>query len=720
MAMLLQYQVGVIGEATVHRALAGIERRFVQHQQRLNRTLGPAARATGAGGAASSARRESAAMDREQQRQLTYWRNAHVQSVRARMREEDKRHRSATRNADKETRAAQASAKREIASRRRFSDGAFGKVSGSVRGTLGAVGRFGGAAMGLAGGFAATNAVSERIRDTKMASRLANQAGQPGLKKELLTEARGVRGLTSEQVLSGQSAFMAKTGDIGTAREIKGSMAELSLVTGADFTDLMTTAGQAFNVLNKTISDPTRRLAELNSVMAALAQQGAIGAIEMSDLARDFGKLGAATSKFEGGSPDLLRSMGALAQIAVQHGGADTSADASTAAARMANDMVVNRNRFDAILGPDSLRSKTNKTKLRRPEEIMMDVIGATGGDIMKTTGLFGQESGKIFSGMSAVYSAAEGKKKGSGREAMEAEYKRYSGATLTPEAIKAGANSRLEDPDLLLQETVKKFNAAVADQLLPVLMQLLPEFTKLLPHVGQAAKRFAQLASAFAQDPIGGLTKLIAAKLAFDVAASSAASAGQKLAASLTSASGSIGGASTGLGGAIAGAQLGIAAAAVIIATSIANFEKGEADMTAGGKDLNRARELGEKAKTGVLTSEETKELRDIQIAQGKRVEAASAPGPLESGISAGVSALQYGTPIGLLATAMGLVDSDKIAQSLVHPSAPVEQKTHKSMAKEIDGIRIGAEIGRAAREEIVKAGLNRTDSPSPVKPHS
>ncbi len=720
--MLLQYNVGIVGLDVLARAQRSIESGMVQHQRRLNRIVGVSSsrsRAATPGAAAASAKRESAAIDREQQRQLKYWQTAHQRSQDARIREENKRHRVTVRNSEKEARLAAASAKQSLRTRQRFVSGAFGRGAESVKGTLGAVGRFGGAAIGLAGGFAATGAIQERIRDTKLASQLANQAGDPGLKAGLLKEARGVRGFTGDQVLGGIGEFVTKTGDLGTGRQIAGSQAALSLATGANFEDLMATAGQAFNVLKDQISDPVERINELNNLMGVLAQQGALGAVEIRDLAQDFGKLGAATRGFEGKAPDLLRTMGAFAQVAVARGGAESSADASTAASRLVNDMVTHKGRFDALLGPGSLKSKSDPTKLRNPMEIMADVLEKTGGDVMKTSGLFGLESGKIFKGFAATFSEAEKKQRGSGRGAVMAEFNRFAGAELSGKDITNRANSRLEDPDLRLQETVKQFNAAVADKLMPVLMRLIPEFAKLLPFVEQGAKRFGELADAFSQDPVGGLMKLVAAKLAFDIAASSAASAGQKLAQSLTGVASGVGGASTGLGGAITGAQLGISAAAVIIASSLANFEAGEANMTAGGKKLTRLRELTAKAAGGTkLTPEEQAESRGIQVDLGKDVTKAKTPGMVEGVVGEVLSVVKAG----------GTAYKD--AESLLHPSRPTEVATAESFSREAD--KLIAEQNSAAAKQLMEAAAalkesanatkspSRADSPSPIKPHS
>lgn len=728
---MLQYEVGVIGLETLARAQRSIEASFVQHQRRLNRIAGaaPGARPRSAAAASSAAIREQERVHRAALKQID---KEAQQRRRAEESLQKQRSRSLYQQYQEEQRRQKRLATEQISARRRFTEGAFGKIGGSVRGTVGAVGRLGGAVAGLAGGFAVTGAVQERIRDTKLASQLANQAGNPALKGDLLKQARGIRGLTSEQALGGMSEFVTKTGDLSTARQIIGDLGNLSIATGADLNDLGATAGQAFNVLKDQISDPVERVRELNALMGALAQQGALGAVEIKDLARDFGKLGAATRGFEGGAPDLLRTMGAFAQIAVARGGAESSADASTAASRLVNDIVMHKAKF-AGLGVD-IKSKIDKTKLRDPTQIMLDLLDKTGGDVMKTSGIFGLESAKIFKGLAATYSEAEKRKKGSGRAAVEEEFGRFSGAKLSQREIASRVNSRMSDPDMRIQETMKSLNGALADKFLPLLMKLIPEFEKMLPYVEQGVKRFAELAEAFAKDPVGGLMKLAAAKLAFDVAASSAAASGKKLAEALSGAASGVQGATGGgaapggkLAAGMLGAQLGITVASAIITANVVNFEKGEADMSASGKELNELRSIQERVKSGTMTPEEASaagvRAREIQMSIDKRAQGAAAPGMAESMLSTGITAAKFAGPAGWafagLSKLMG-TDSDKQASYVLNANKDVNVKTQQNFGKEAEMLRRSIEgLTATIKAAPIASGAspNRGNAPSPVK---
>lgn len=539
--MQLQYDISVVGMQRVNQALAGIERRFAQHNARVTREIGGGSHL---GVAARSAARPGRAKDdaartiagiagigkvardaahRDTMRQIQAEKTARVQAARAATTAERQRLAAMRKGFVEMSRAAHVAdrqARREaLSSRRSFARGTMGALGGAA-GTVAGIGKAGLALAGVGGTAMAGVAISTEMSERAKASQLANQAGNPALKGQLLNESRNVRGFTGAEALGGMDAFVTKTGDLETARKIIGDLGTLSLATGANLDDLGETAGQAFNVIRDQVKDPKQQLVELNGIMTALAQQGNMGAVEIKDLARDFGKLGAATRGFEGGAPELLRTMGAFAQLAVARGGAEGSADASTASARLVGDIVTNKKKFKKLgIG---IKSESDPTKLRDPMAIMQDVLEKTGGDVEKTSGLFGIESAKIFKGLSAVYSEAEKNKKGSGRAAVDAEFKRFQGATLDPKALKERAASRLSDPDLQFKETMKGLNSALAKELMPVVTMLGGKLKEATPAIGAFAKQLAELAIWLGSNPWKGLGIVVGAAIGKEIAAAS------------------------------------------------------------------------------------------------------------------------------------------------------------------------------------------------------
>lgn len=726
----LEYSFRVIDASAINQAFAAIERRAAQHNQRMNRMFGtPVSRPSGAASAASvpmaarvSARARVSEEEKAAKQAETYWRRAHQRSVDQRIRDDAKAHRERMRQVAQEERAQRRVAERATSARRNRAREVIGTAGNSVSRSLGAVGTYGGAALGLAGSFAMGSAVQTQMSEAAMASKLANQAGNPALKGALLQQAQSVKGFTGAEALQGMEAFVTKTGDLETARTLIGDMGQLALATSTDLGDLGATAGQAFNVLRKQIDDPVERIKELNKLLAVLAQQGSMGAVEIRDLAQDFGKLGAATYAFEGGAPELLRSMGAFAQIAVDSGGAESSADASTAASRLANDIVMHKDRFKA-LGVD-YKSKTDKTKLRSPIEIMLDTLDATGGDIEKTTGLFGIESGKIFRGLSATYSEAEKREKGSGRKAVMDRFGQFAGAKLTQAEINNKAQSRLEDSDLQFKEAMKAFNAEVGSKLLPTLTNLVPEFARMLPYVSRAVELFAKMVDEFARNPLESIGKLIAAKVAIDIASAQIGGAAKEAITKALSRFSPAGGAAgapgaTPAGGMLsaagAGAAVGISIGTAILTAGVVNFEKGEADIKRAGEILNLARD-----------SMSPDEVRAKRAEIEKMYDERNRTGMTESIVGAGLSALSYAGPAGWAARSLGFDDKaiDSTARSVVggtiDQNRETELRSYQLMIDELRKLEAALEKNTNATAGNTSAakGPNRGDAPtSPVK---
>ncbi|MDX2054061.1 MAG: hypothetical protein SFV15_16800 [Polyangiaceae bacterium] len=617
----LEWDFRVTNAAVVERALAGIERRVVVHNQRVAKTLGQGARTPSAGAASTSAAAgvDKLALARIRAEGKVAAIVARAQATRERMelqtiqRTERQAISSAKRIAAAQEREAKRAAKAAQASQVRT-----GRAIGrSVTNSIGGVGRLAGAALGIGGGFAVAGAIENQMSEEARASKLANQAQVPGEKKQILADARGVRGFTGSQALEGMSAFVTKTGDLKTARELIGSLGDLALATDTDLGDLGATAGQVFNVLKGQIKDPAERMKQLKDIMGTLAQQGSMGAVEMNNLATIFGKLGSATSRFEGGAPALMKQMGALAQLAVAGGGASSPEEAATAVARLSTDIVTNRKKFAALPGGGvTVQSATDPSKLRDASAIMIDVLEKTKGDITQVSGLFGGESIKVFEGLAKLYKDAEGVKKGTGIDALKAGLGELTGASTSAESIKARTDSRMGDADMQFQEAMKKFNIEVGTHLLPAIQKMIPKFVELIPVVTKLSEGAANLAEYLLQNPLRGVMLAMTASVAKDVAA---ASLGKVLSESL----------STQLGK--AGGVIAVAAGAFTVGSAIIDLGF-DAISTASKNNIRQSAEnfntmtgaRGELARGG-LSDARKKELQAI-IAQGDAA-AGSAP---------------------------------------------------------------------------------------------
>ncbi|HKY39248.1 MAG TPA: hypothetical protein VJN18_25095 [Polyangiaceae bacterium] len=550
----------------------------------------PAARsggATASGAVAAAARRESAQMDREQQRQLRYWDTAHRRSQDARIRDENRRHKQAMRNAEREAAAAKRSAQTQLAARRRFVEGTFGKMGQSVRSGIGAVGTFGSTAAGLAGGFAAVGAVQSVMETRRMAARLANQAGTPTLKGDLLRESGSLRGFTGQEALTGLEEFTSVTGRLDVARAIIQDMGQLALATGTELNDLMAAAGNAFIPIADKIKEPKEQMAALVDVMGAFAAQGNLGAVEIRQLATEMAGLAATTQRYSGSPTRLLKTVGAMAQAARQRGGASSAAEATTSVARFVDDIAADPSKFARAGVKVGTRDRRGKlTQLDDPEEIMVRMLAKTSGDLGEVSDLFGVYAGRAVAGFAPLFTEAErrnealpvaerAKRGQAGERAVRAEFSRLVNASKPREEIERAAASVLEEPDMRIKEATKAFNTAVGTELLPALTQLIPEFTRMMPEITSATRALASFAAWFAENPLSGLGALVLGSVAKDLAAAGIGKAVSTILTSMLLQS-RLGGAAVPVGGAagLAGkaGAIGAAVAGVALAADQAN----------------------------------------------------------------------------------------------------------------------------------------------------
>ncbi len=604
MPIPLQYDISATGEAQLRRVFKSIEAEAVASNRRLQSRLGVTGRAGGGGRAGASgavvadraAKSAALAAERDAKKIANAAVRAEEKAAAARIRTEQKvwaeKVREAKSAAREQVRIEQsvhakrmADAKMERKARAAsvvsMGKGAAASVGNSIRGIAG----YGGMAAAALGGLAAHSAVSQQITEQKMASELANQAGKPQIKKQLLDESRQYKGATGEEILGGISKFVEKTGDLDAARGVMGALNELSIATGASMEDLGAAAGAVFVPIADQIADPIERMKQMKDVMRGIAQQGALGAVEMKDFAVEMGPLAAVSRSFKGGASEMIRGMGALAQLAVQRGGASSAAEASTAVASFGKDVVMNQKSFKAKK-MDVFADK-GRTILKAPQDIMAEVAEKTKGDLVKLQELgFGERSIRVVRGLMPVYNEAEKKKKGSGKKALLAEYEKFAGATLDESGVRSRVASRLADPDMQIKEAGKAFNTAIGTELIPVLTKLIPEFVKLLPELTKVARGFASFATSLIEHPIVGIGSIIAAKLVADIGSAAIGEALSKAittrlaggaAAGAAGGAGGVGGKGTGLGmlGAVGvGAAVGIGVGSSIYEGGTSQFD--------------------------------------------------------------------------------------------------------------------------------------------------
>src|SRR5262245_14009759 len=220
--MRLQYEIAV-DSRQLKTALRGVEGEITRSARAANRAASPArqtsdaarvAKAKGNAEAAEARRIEAAKRSLDRQRhqalmgQARERQRAEERGIRENARAAAALDRQRSRGLRQQFLENERSARRSSAAGARTVASVRQGAARTIGGSAGALTRFGGMALGVAGGFATAVALEEELSIGRRASQLANQAGTPGAKGALASEARNVRGFTGTEALSGVTAFV--------------------------------------------------------------------------------------------------------------------------------------------------------------------------------------------------------------------------------------------------------------------------------------------------------------------------------------------------------------------------------------------------------------------------------------------------------------------------------------------------------------------------------
>ena len=160
-------------------------------------------------------------------------------------------------------------------------------------------------------------------------------------------------------------AFVAKTGDIDTARKNLELYAKVATATGATLKDVA--------LVGVELSDKLG-IKNQGNALGILAAQGRTGAVEIKDIATKAPAIfSAAASMFGVKGEEGLRGTGALAQVfAKGFGGTGTSANVSTSVQNTFTDILKSQGKLEAA---------GIKVQGRDPYEVIKDIIRKTDGD---------------------------------------------------------------------------------------------------------------------------------------------------------------------------------------------------------------------------------------------------------------------------------------------------------------------------------------------------
>ncbi len=375
--------------------------------------------------------------------------------------------------------------------------------------------------------FSAGHMVQDFVSRQQLATQLSNQAYIQGdaapneaakhrvsastLMGEANTAAMNTASSATD-ILQGMSSFVGKTGDLQTAREAMGDLAKLSKATGTNMGDMLDAAADVSNALG----DIPNKAKVINDTMRAIAGQGQIGSVEISNMAKDMAKLAAMSGSFKlgDGTAKTLKDagltnetsqnvaiMGALAQAAKAHGGAPSATVAGNSSMAFIRDMsnrtTMKRWREQGM----NVFADKQHTQIRDPKALILEVLNKTHGDLGQIANLMpNQNSRRVLNAFAKTYgdsvkasrdSDPKMSEKDRNLKALKAvsdEFDKYLKVTMGGEEIQDKFNEAMNtsaSKAQLFNNKMQQVADKTAEKLLPALEKLAPTIEKAAEALG-------------------------------------------------------------------------------------------------------------------------------------------------------------------------------------------------------------------------------------------
>jgi hypothetical protein len=466
-----------------------------------------------------------------------------------------------------------------------------------------------------------SRSVSLESTAARATSSAATAQGRVASPEEIKSTIDAIRSAGVETALdfgklaSGLEDFVSKSSDLNTGKKILAELGATARATGTDVDKLISAAGD----VNKTLEDSPDKAERLLSIMRLVAKQGALGNVEVKDLALYMGKLTASAFMYEGSRDTNIGTLGALAQISMR-GGATTAAEGTRAAGSFARDITKGAaaKRFEAA--GIELYADEAKTKLRDPEKIITDYYAKSGGSLSELAKLFQNEmSKKVILGFGTV--AEDAKRQGRDPvEAIHAEFARFR-ETLTHEDVMSAASvskGTTEGRAQAFQNQLDLIVASLAERVLPAMEELAPKALEVANALGKVVGWAAENPGhAIVAAIVGSIGKAAIGNMV-----------GTALENALKTAGAAAGG--KGLGLAIGAATIGITAGSILVAKLQEDVGKGREAATGQIATNEAVLSKAEKEfkETGTLSPETVAELqRQRGVVEGQIKEGQAAP---------------------------------------------------------------------------------------------
>ncbi len=374
-------------------------------------------------------------------------------------------------------------ARQEYATRRQFvsaiaGSAARGVATGAGR-VAGIAGQVGGMVTQLGGGFSIADSVQRGVslrHDAAVLSASTELAGSGAQKfstNDVLSKARSIgaqQGIDPAEVLKGFDEIKKLSGDLGKAMEVMPDIAKLATATGGKLSEM---SGLAANIV---AANPNISRKDLDSQMRVFTRQGVVGGVEVADFAKYGSRLTAGATFFGGNKEKNEATLGAMAQMSRQYGGAASPAEATLGSQRFATDVA----KHAKGLKKSGIDVSDGHGNLKDAQEILLEMLQKTKGDVTKLGEMgLGERGVKPLLGVSALYKNAGGGD--AGMKAVKDEFAKYTSGVSSKEVD--AANSRvLSEADAKMEQIRQKFDQAVSEKIIPKLLELMPVLEKLIP----------------------------------------------------------------------------------------------------------------------------------------------------------------------------------------------------------------------------------------------
>lgn len=626
MAELLTYEFAVVGAANVDKALASLERRFAQHNAKIDGMFGPkaggagnarthAGASVGAGAGAAAVREQTSALRKVEREQIASARRIErerVTSERAVGREQQKQEKYWSQARAKSREREHSLNMQEASSRADFVKSTVGKGFGRVAGIARSVGNAGLAMTGIGGAALAVSSVQQATKLDDMARRTAIQgrnAGEQGMDPDALrkkyTQTAIATGMSPEAVAAGVGKYVDYTGDLEGGLRHMNTWATLGQASGAAPEDLASATAAL------RLADVTSQ-GDVQSSLSTLYAQGKKGSFKLQDQAQFLPSLLGRGKDFGAHGVEGVKSLGGLLQMTqdITHDPAETAtgvkdmfSELTKHAAKMATGEAFGGHKVNVYEGGDAKKGGRNT------RDVVGDVLSASRGDSAQIEEVFGKRGMPAMQSMLNTFKETRlgALKHGdtdtvATKKGHDAALKIWDNASDVKgdfTTVEKDAADTMKGFGVQLEILETQLKDAAASELFPAIRELTPEILRLIGPVRNVTGVLVKLAEALLDHPLEGLGAVLAASVAAEVLK---ASLGSVFTNALERMSGvaapdrtKVIGAGGGVLGAIGmGAAVGVTLATAIFTAGVVNFDNAEVNMKTGGSDLNKVREAG------------------------------------------------------------------------------------------------------------------------------